>query len=88
MGSALVPECDVRLFDIPNVKGMKYTGRDYCAAQCLKRSLNDFQCMMWFELKDGFGWVNKCQFVSVMWYNSRQAPLSWLLALQKDFEYI
>ncbi len=39
MGSALVPERDVRLFDLPNVKGMKYTGRDYFAAQCLKRRL-------------------------------------------------
>lgn len=40
MGSALVPERDIRLFDIPNVKGMKYTGRDYYAAQCLKRKLD------------------------------------------------
>lgn len=39
MGAALVPERDARLFDIPNVKGMKYTGRDYFAAQCLKRRL-------------------------------------------------
>lgn len=39
MGSALVPERDVRLFDLPNVKGIKYTGRDYFAAQCLKRRL-------------------------------------------------
>ncbi len=39
IGSALVPERDVRLFDIPNVKGVKYTGRDYFAAQCLKRRL-------------------------------------------------
>ena len=33
MGAALVPERDIRLFDSPNVKGMKYTGRDYYAAQ-------------------------------------------------------
>jgi len=39
LGSALVPERDARLFDLPNVKGMKYTGRDYFAAQCLKRRL-------------------------------------------------
>ena len=37
---ALVPERDVRLFDIPNVKGIKYTGRDYYSAQCLKRRLD------------------------------------------------
>ena len=40
MGSALVPERDLRLFDIPHVKGIKYTGRDYYAAQCLKRRLD------------------------------------------------
>ena len=39
-GSVLVPERDVRLFDIKNVKGIKYTGRDYYAAQCLKRKLD------------------------------------------------
>lgn len=39
MGSALVPDRDVRLFDLPNVKGIKYTGRDYFAAQCLKRRI-------------------------------------------------
>lgn len=38
-GSALVPERDVRLFDIPHVVGMKYTGRDYYAVQALKRDL-------------------------------------------------
>jgi len=38
-GAALVPERDIRFFDLPNVKGMKYTGRDYYAAQCLKRKL-------------------------------------------------
>ena len=36
---ALVPERDVRFFDLPNVKGMKYTGRDYFAAQALKRRI-------------------------------------------------
>ena len=46
MGSALVPERDIRLFDIPNVKGIKYTGRDYYAAQCLKRRLG--QETIWF----------------------------------------
>ena len=46
MGSALVPERDIRLFDIPNVKGIKYTGRDYYAAQCLKRKLD--QETIWF----------------------------------------
>ena len=39
MGSALVPERDVRFFDLKNVKGIKYTGRDYFAAQCLRRKL-------------------------------------------------
>ena len=39
MGSALVPERDIRFFDLKNVKGIKYTGRDYFAAQCLKRKL-------------------------------------------------
>ena len=40
MGSALVPERDIRFFDLKNVKGIKYTGRDYYAAQCLKRRLD------------------------------------------------
>ena len=48
MGSALVPERDIRLFDIPNVKGMKYTGRDYYAAQCLKRKLDGGKETIWF----------------------------------------
>ena len=39
-GSALVPDRDIRLFDLKNVKGIKYTGRDYYAAQCLKRRLD------------------------------------------------
>ena len=40
MGSALVPSRDIRFFDLKNVKGIKYTGRDYYAAQCLKRKLD------------------------------------------------
>lgn len=40
IGAALVPERDLRFFDIKNVKGIKYTGRDYFAAQCLKRRLD------------------------------------------------
>ena len=48
MGPALVPERDIRLFDIPNVKGMKYTGRDYYAAQCLKRKLDVNKETIWF----------------------------------------
>lgn len=40
IGTALVPERDIRFFDLKNVKGMKYTGRDYYAAQCLKRKLD------------------------------------------------
>ena len=48
MGSALVPERDIRLFDIPNVKGMKYTGRDYYAAQRMKRRLDGRKETIWF----------------------------------------
>ena len=48
LGSALVPERDIRLFDIPNVKGIKYTGRDYYAAQCLKRRLDRDRETIWF----------------------------------------
>ena len=48
MGAALVPERDIRLFDIPNVKGMKYTGRDYYAAQRLKRRLDARKETIWF----------------------------------------
>ena len=48
MGSALVPERDIRLFSIPNVKGMKYTGRDYYAAQRLKRVLDGRKETIWF----------------------------------------
>ncbi len=35
----IVPDRDMRLFDIRNVKGIKYTGRDYYAAQRLKRRI-------------------------------------------------
>ena len=31
MGSTLIPERDIRFFDLKNVKGIKYTGRD-CGA--------------------------------------------------------
>ena len=48
MGSALVPERDMRFFDIPNVKGIKYTGRDYYAAQCLKRRVDGVKRTLWF----------------------------------------
>ena len=37
----VVPDRDVRFFDLPNVKGMKYTGTDYFAVQCLKRRLDE-----------------------------------------------
>ena len=37
IGQALVPERDVRFFDIKNIKGIKYTGRDYYSAQLMKR---------------------------------------------------
>ena len=37
--STLVPERDVRLFDLKNVKGIKYTGRDFYACQKLCRKL-------------------------------------------------
>lgn len=40
IGRELVPERELRFFDLPNVKGMKYTGRDYFAAQALKRDLD------------------------------------------------
>ena len=47
-GTALVPERDIRFFDLKNVKGMKYTGRDYYAAQCLKRRLDSVKGTIWF----------------------------------------
>ena len=48
IGSELVPERDIRLFDLENVKGMKYTGRDYYAAQALKRDLDRRKETVWF----------------------------------------
>ena len=39
IGQELVPERDVRFFDIKNIKGIKYTGADYYNAQRLKRLL-------------------------------------------------
>ena len=48
MGAALVPERDIRFFDLKNVKGMKYTGRDYYAAQGLKRRLDGNKETIWF----------------------------------------
>ena len=36
----IIPERDARLFDIPNVMGMKYTGKDYYSVQCLTRLLD------------------------------------------------
>lgn len=41
LGQELVPQRDVRFFDIKNVRGMKYTGRDYYSAQILKRLIGD-----------------------------------------------
>ena len=38
-GSQINPDRDARLFDIPNVKGMKYTGTDFYAVQRLKRRI-------------------------------------------------
>lgn len=40
IGQELVPERDVRLFGIKNVRGIKYTGSDYFGAQRLKRMLD------------------------------------------------
>lgn len=48
IGSALVPERDIRFFDLRNVKGIKYTGRDYYAAQALKRDLDRRKRTVWF----------------------------------------
>ena len=48
IGMDLVPERDIRFFDLKNVKGMKYTGRDYFAAQALKRDLDKRKETIWF----------------------------------------
>lgn len=39
VGAQLVPERDVRLFELPNVKGMKYTGYAYWTVKQLRRIL-------------------------------------------------
>ena len=39
VGAQVVPDRDVRFFDIPNVKGMKYTGYAYWTVKQLKRRL-------------------------------------------------
>ena len=48
IGTELVPERDIRFLDLRNVKGMKYTGRDYYAAQALKRDLDRRKETIWF----------------------------------------
>lgn len=48
IGSELVPERDIGFFKLKNVKGMKYTGRDYYAAQALKRDLDRRKETVWF----------------------------------------
>lgn len=48
IGSDLVPERDIRFFDLENVRGMKYTGRDYYAAWALKRDLDRRKETVWF----------------------------------------
>ena len=48
IGAELVPERDIRFFELRNVKGMKYTGRDYYAAQALKRDLDARKETIWF----------------------------------------
>ena len=39
-GNTLNPERDLKLFDLRNVKGMKYTGSDYYAVQSMRRKIN------------------------------------------------
>ena len=39
-GNTLNPERDLKLFDLKNVKGMKYTGADYYAVQSMRRKIN------------------------------------------------
>ena len=45
--STLVPERDVRLFDLKNVKGIKYTGSNFYACEKLKRMLD--KETIWFN---------------------------------------
>jgi len=48
IGAEIVPERDIRFFDLKNVKGMKYTGRDYYAAQAMKLDLDRRKETVWF----------------------------------------
>ena len=52
IGSELVPGRDIRFFDLKNVKGMKYTGANYYAAQTLKRELDKRKETVWFAGRD------------------------------------
>ena len=52
IGAELVPDRDIRFFDLKNVKGMKYTGSDYYAAQTLKRELDKRKETVWFAGRD------------------------------------
>ena len=45
--STLVPERDVRLFDLKNVKGIKYTGMNFYACERMKRMLD--KETIWFN---------------------------------------
>jgi len=45
--STLVPERDVKLFDLGNVKGIKYTGSNFYACEKLKRTLD--KETIWFN---------------------------------------
>ena len=38
-GNNLVPDRDLKLFDLKNVEGMKYTGADYYAVQSMRRKI-------------------------------------------------
>lgn len=48
--STLVPERDARIFDLPNVKGIKYTGADFYACDRLRRMLD--KETIWFNGRD------------------------------------
>jgi N-acetylneuraminate lyase len=39
-GNTLLPERDLKLFRLKNVKGMKYTGSDYYAVQTMRRAID------------------------------------------------
>ena len=47
---AIVPERDVKLFDLKNVKGIKYTGADFYACERLKSMLD--KETIWFSGRD------------------------------------